>query len=193
MGVRLRVFWAYSSHDSYPSKLTRGLCDVLLGVTPDDRFEKRVQFSRPYYAAKYQFVVANGQRPPALEEPLGVEEGVALRGLKERKVQAYSSTEAILEAVAAGRARAGYVISTRASWLANERWRGKLTFLASPETCDSFPICAAVRKSEGDLKNAIDNAWDNLQRSGKLAQVFARWHVPFEHAPYAHSTKGKDL
>ena len=71
LGVRLRVFWAYSSHDSYPSKLTRGLCDVLLGVTPDDRFEKRVQFSRPYYAAKYQMVVATGQGVPTTDEPLG--------------------------------------------------------------------------------------------------------------------------
>src|SRR5262249_1877618 len=32
IGVRLRVYWAYSSHDSYPSKLTRGLCDVILGA-----------------------------------------------------------------------------------------------------------------------------------------------------------------
>jgi polar amino acid transport system substrate-binding protein len=192
MGVRLRVFWAYSSHDSYPSKLTRGLCDVLLGVTPDDRFEKRVKFSRPYYSAKYQMVVATGQGPPTIEAPLGVEEGVALRGLAERKVRAYSSTEAILEAVAAGRAPAGYVISTRASWLANERWPGKLTFLVSTEASDCFPICAAVRKSDGDLKDAIDNAWDTLQRSGKLAQVFSRWHIPFEPSPDAHSTKGND-
>ncbi len=48
LGVRLRVYWAYSSHDSYPSKLTpKGLCDVILGVMPDDRFGKRVLFSRP--------------------------------------------------------------------------------------------------------------------------------------------------
>ena len=51
LGVRLRVYWAYSSHDSYPSKLSRGLCDVLLGVAVDDRFEQRVNFSRPYYFA----------------------------------------------------------------------------------------------------------------------------------------------
>ena len=61
LDVRLRVYWAYSSHDSYPSKLSRGLCDVLLGVSPDDRFEQRVQFSRPYYVAKYQVVVPAGQ------------------------------------------------------------------------------------------------------------------------------------
>ena len=45
---------------------------------------------------------------------------------------------------------------------------------------DCFPISAAVRKSDGDLKEAIDRAWDELDRSGKLAQVFTRWHIPYE-------------
>ena len=58
-----------------------------------------------------------------------MEQGVAVRGLKERPVQWYSSTEAILEAVALGRAKAGYVISTRGPWLAQERWPGRSFFL----------------------------------------------------------------
>ena len=42
LGVSLNIYWAYSAHDSYPSKLaTRKLCDVMLGVMPDDRFAKR--------------------------------------------------------------------------------------------------------------------------------------------------------
>ncbi len=50
LGVRLRVYWAISAHDSYPSKLSsKGLCDVILGVMPDDRFGQRVLYSRPYY------------------------------------------------------------------------------------------------------------------------------------------------
>ena len=190
LGVRLRVYWAYSSHDSYPSKLSRGLCDVLLGVAADDRFEQRVSFSRPYYVAKYQVVVRNGQEAPTSLEPIGVEEGVALRGLKGRVVKPYPSTEAILEAVAEGKTPGGYVVSTRASWLAYERWREKLVFLPAIEPQDCFPIGAAVRKSDGDLKEAIDRAWDVLDRSGKLAQVFARWHVPYEPPQRIDSTKG---
>ena len=32
LDVRLRIYWAYSSHDSYPSKLSpSGLCDVTFG------------------------------------------------------------------------------------------------------------------------------------------------------------------
>ena len=181
--VRLRVYWAYSSHDSYPSKLSRGLCDVLLGVTPDDRFEQRVQFSQPYYIAKYQVVVPARRGISSVPDALAVEEGLALRGLKGHTTQTFPSTEAILQAVATGQARGGYVVSTRGSWLAFQRWNGKLEFLPGPQSQDSIPICAAVRKSDGDLKAAIDRAWAELDRSGELARVFSRWHVSYERPP----------
>ena len=145
LGVRLRVYWAYSSHDSYPSKLSKGLCDVLLGVRPDDRFEQRVSFSRPYYVANYQVVVQTGRGDSTGSEPLGIEQGLALRGLNGRAVKTYPSTEAILQAVTEGKIPAGYVVSTRASWLAHERWRNKLAFLPSTAAQDDFPISAAVR------------------------------------------------
>ena len=104
LGVRLRVYWALSSHDSYPSKLSpKRLCDVILGVMPDDRFGQRVLYSRPYYEASYQLVVRSGGGPPASHEPLAIEEGVAVRSLSGRPTRPYPSTEAILEAVADGR------------------------------------------------------------------------------------------
>jgi ABC-type amino acid transport substrate-binding protein len=184
LGVRLRVYWALSAHDSYPSKLTaKGLCDVILGVMPDDRFGQRVLFSRPYYLAKYQRVVRSGEGPLADKESVAVEEGVAVRGLKGRMAQSFPSTEAILEAVATGRVKAGYVISTRGAWLAQEHWPGKISFRVADESVDCFPITAAVRKTDRDLKDAIDRAWDELGRSGRLAQVFARWHIPYERVP----------
>jgi ABC-type amino acid transport substrate-binding protein len=190
LGVRLRVYWAYSSHDSYPSKLSaRGACDLLLGIMPDDRFEHRVLYSRPYYHARYQRVVRKGAAPPAPADPLAVEQGVAVRGFVEHSVKLFPSTEAILEAVAQGRVTSGYVISTRGPWLAENRWPGKLAFLPSAEAADCFPICAAVRKTDRDLKEPIDHAWDKLEQSGRLERVFARWHIPYEPLAAAKSTK----
>jgi polar amino acid transport system substrate-binding protein len=181
IGVRLRVYWAYSAHDSYPSKLAaKQLCDVILGVMPDDRFGQRVLYSRPYYVARYLVVARTGEGCPAADEPLAVEEGIAVRGLKARTARPYPSTEAVLEAVAMGRVKAGYVISTRGPWLAAQHWPGKLEFHPSEASTDLFPIGAAVRKADGELKEAIDRAWDDLDRSGRLAQVFARWHIPFD-------------
>jgi ABC-type amino acid transport substrate-binding protein len=190
LGVRLRVYWALSAHDSYPSKLAaKGLCDVILGVMPDDRFGQRVLFSRPYYLAKYQRVVRSGEGPLADKELVAVEEGIAVRGLKGRVVQSFPSTEAILEAIATGRVKAGYVISTRGAWLAQKRWPGKLAFLPPDESLDCFPITAAVRKTDHDLKDAIDRAWDELDRSGRLARVFARWHIPYERVAAAGTNR----
>jgi polar amino acid transport system substrate-binding protein len=185
LGLPLRVYWAYSQHDSYPSKLaTKKLCDLMLGVMPDSRFANRVLYSKPYYLASYRLVVRSGARAPArLEqlgrEPLAVEQGVAVRGLPEQAVvRSYSSLEAILEAVAKEQVKAGYVISTRSQWLAERDWPGKLEFLDGAKM-DRLPICAAINKSDADLKAAIDQAFAELARAGELAKVFARWHIPY--------------
>lgn len=182
LGVSLKVYWAYSSHDSYPAKLaTKELCDVVLGVMPDDRFGTRVKFTRPYYWLDYRIVVpAGAPRPPEMT-PLAVERGLALRGMKERPLHELASLESILQAVANGREAAGYVPGARGQWLAEERWPGKLALLpAGSEPVDRFPICAAVRKSDGSLCAAVDEALDDLAQSGKLASVFQRWHVPYQ-------------
>jgi ABC-type amino acid transport substrate-binding protein len=184
LGVSLRVYWAYSAHDSYPSKLaTKKQCDVMLGVMPDARFADRVLFSKPYYVASYQLVVPSGAGTPVRldrlgDEPLAVEPGVAARGLRGRTTRTYPDLEDLLGAVAAGRVKGGYVISTRGHWLAHRLWPGKLRFLDGDDA-DRFPVCAAVRKSDKDLKAAIDQALGELAESGKLAAVFARWHIPY--------------
>jgi ABC-type amino acid transport substrate-binding protein len=185
LGLDLRVYWAYSAHDSYPSRLaTRKLCDVMLGVTPDARFGKRVLYSKPYYLASYRLVVRNSPGAPDTlaqlgSDPLALEQGALVRGLpSDTVVRSYPSIDAILEAVAKGSAKAGYVISTRSQWLADRDWPGQLKFHDGARI-DQFPICAAVRKSDADLKSAIDEAFAGLARSGELASVFARWHIPY--------------
>ena len=185
LGVSLKVFWGYSSHDSYPSRLAaRKLCDVMLGVMPDDRFGKRVLFSKPYYFAKFEYVLRSKPDGPVAvpvsDVPLAVERGVAVRGIRGRTTRRYPSLAAILEAVAGGRERAGYVISTHGHWLAETRWPRQLTFVDGRPSVDRFPICAAVRRADGDLKTAIDRAFEQLDRSGQLRRVFSRWHIPYD-------------
>jgi len=185
LGLELRIYWAYSAHDSYPSRLaTRKLCDVMLGVTPDARFGRRVLYSRPYYLARYRLVTRDSAAAPATlaetgKEALAVEQGALVRGLPEGAVvRSYPGVDAILEAVAKDQVKAGYVISTRSQWLAERNWPGQLKFSDGAKV-DRFPICAVVRKSEADLKTAIEQAFDELTRSGELQDVFRRWHIPY--------------
>ena len=84
LGVSLRVYWAYSAHDSYPSKLaTKRLCDVILGVMPDDRFGAAGPlFPAVLSSRSISWSSGRAKVRPRHEEPLAVEEGVAVRGLK---------------------------------------------------------------------------------------------------------------
>ena len=185
LGVSLKIYWGYSSHDSYPSRLaTRKLCDVMLGVMPDDRFANRVLYSKPYYLTSYRLVAPNDAADaPSVErlgkEPLAVEQGIVVRGLPEDTVlKSYPSLDTILEAVANNEVKAGYVISARSQWLAEQKWPGKLKFHDGAKV-DRFPICAVVRKTDADLIAALDEAFAELAQTGELAKVFARWHVPY--------------
>ena len=182
--MSLQVYWGYSSHDSYPSKLaTKKLCDVMLGVMPDDRFADRVLYSKPYYLTSYRLVVPNdaAQRAPwsasarsRWRSRMGV-----VRGLPEGTVtKSYPSLDSILEAVAKNEVKAGYVISTRSQWLAEQKWPGKLKF-HDGANADRFPICAAFARRDARLVAArLIEAFAELAESGELAKVFARWHVP---------------
>ena len=152
---------------------------MMLGVMPDDRFGKRVAFTKPYYFADYRFVVPAGAAEPDDDAPLAVEKGLALRGMRNRRVQELPSLQRILQAVVEGNVHRGYVSASRGSWLAATRWPGKLQFIRN-DTADRFPICAAVRKSDDDLKAALEQAFDELAESGQMAEVFARWHIPYE-------------
>ena len=183
LDLSLRVYWAYSSHDSYPSKLaTKESCDVILGVMPDDRFGKRVIYSKPYYTAGYMLVVpANRDESMALDQlgdrPLAVEAGVAVRGLAGQNVREFPSLKEVLEAVADGEVYAGYVVSTSGPWLAEQLWPNRLKFVRIDKSVDDFPICVALRKTDGGLKTAVDSALAELTRSGQLAEVLKRWSI----------------
>ncbi len=185
LGVSLKIYWGYSQHDSYPSRLaTKKLCDVMLGVMPDDRFANRVLYSSPYYLTSYRLVAPNDAAQPLTverlgKEPLAVEDGTVVRGLPDGTVtKTYPSLERILDAVANNEVKAGYVISTRSQRLAEQKWPGKLKFHDGAKV-DRFPICAVVRKSDADLMAALNVALVDLAQSGELAKVFARWHVPY--------------
>jgi ABC-type amino acid transport substrate-binding protein len=194
LGVSLHVYWAPSAHDSFPSKLaTKKFCDVMVGVMPDDRFADRVLYSKPYYLASYRLVVPAGEGIPARpgelgDHPLAVEPGVAVSGLDGRKTRTYPDLERILNAVAMNEVKAGYVISTRGHWLGERLHPKKLRFLDG-DPADRFPICAAVRKSDRDLKAAIDRALEELRASGELGAVYARWNIPYSAPPKVDNEK----
>ena len=185
LGVSLRVYWAVSAHDSYPSKLaSKRACDVILGVMPDDRFAQRVLYSRPYQFARYRVVVRPDEGPPpasVADGRRGRGRGAGTRGARDPRLSQHRSGPGGRgDGPGAGGLRdrdpraPGWPTSAgRASWSCSPR---------DPGRHRRFPIVAAVRKTDAELKEAIDRAWDELDRSGRLARAFARWHIPYEPA-----------
>ena len=190
LGVSLRVYWAFSAHDSYPSKLATKRA---LRRDPRGHARRPVRAAGALFAAVSRRAVSRG-RPvgrgaasglgadgrrgrgrgagargtcdPRLSQhrggPRGRGDGPGAGGLRDRDPRGLAGPRAM-----AGQAGAP------------PRDRGRTT--------DAFPIVAAVRKTDGELKDAIDRAWDELDRSGRLAQAFARWHIPYEPVTAAAS------
>ena len=92
-------------------------------------------------------------------------------------MRTYRSLAAILAAVADQEIPAGYVISTRGPWLAQQLAQPSSTFCLAIHAT-AFQYAAAVRTSDKDLQGAIDKAVTELAESGKLAAVFAKWRIP---------------
>ena len=148
---------------------------------PDDRFAQRVLYSRPYYVARYRLVVRPGDGPargPGADGRRGGGRGARAEGARGAVLSQHrGGPGGRRDGPGAGGLRdldAGPLAGPRA--LAGQARRS----CPPPSPSDRFPICAAVRKADGDLKDAIDRAWDELDRSGRLAQVFARWHIPYD-------------
>ena len=179
LGVRSGCTGPISAHDSYPSKLA---AQAALRRDPGGHARRSVRAAGPLFPAVLSREVSagrsGGRRLPPAQAAAGRRAG--RRGARARRAlraTLYPSTEAVLEAVATGRDEAGYVISTRGPGWPTSDGRASSSSCPRTEPVDRFPICAAVRKSDRDLKDAIDRAWDELDRSGRLADVFARWHI----------------
>ena len=193
LGVPLRVYWAYSSHDSYPSKLaTKRLCDVILGVMPDDRFGQRVLYSRPYYRREVprgRPVAARAARGP--RRPWPWRRASRCSGLKGRSVQTLSQHRGDPGGRGDGTEQGG-LRDLDAGPLAGGASDGRASWSSHPsaESADRFPICAAVRKSDRDLKDAIDRAWDELDRSGRAGPGLRPLAHPVSN-PFRLASRGK--
>ena len=192
LGVTLRVYWALSAHDSYPSKLSaKGLCDVILGVMPDDRFEQ----PGPLFAALLSREVSTGRpgrRRSAAGQRAGGRGGRGCGARARRARGAAVSQHRSDSGSRRDRSGEGRLCDLDTRALAGPgALAGKARLPRRRESVDCFPISAAVRKSDRDLKDAIDRAWDELDRSGRLAQVFARWHIPYERIAAADASESQ--
>ena len=191
LGRETDLVWIDEEEETPEEALRQGRCDAAMGAIVEADGLARpssvpgLALSSPYYTAGYLLVHKPGLPSPArLEETGGSRIAVEMISipiytLKQRGLSVYAldDTEAVISAVADGRARYGYVWGPVGSWLVRERDDVVLANGFVPKEVWSFAI--ATRAGETELLEGINSAVGRLLRTGVVRQTFSRYGVPY--------------
>ncbi|HEV2146499.1 MAG TPA: transporter substrate-binding domain-containing protein [Longimicrobiaceae bacterium] len=190
LGATARFEWL--EHGERPGEaLPAGRCDAALGavVDPgtlaDGRRAPGIALTTPYYGAGYALIRRADVAPVRTLAELGdtriaVEtESIPIYTLKQRgnRVYAVHDYDAVVEAVADGRADYGYLWGPLASWLLRDR--SDVVLAPEFEPVERWSFSLALRESDGALRERLDAAIRDMVRSGEAARVFGEKGVPY--------------
>lgn len=189
LGVKLEYYWFATNYGRRAIKqLVDGKCDFFMGLPSDKTFEEAtpsVALSKPYYSAGFSLLVRKQSKAKGLEDFAGKQIGVEMmtvadfflfhegyaRGL-------YRNQKEIFEAVSKGEVAAGLMWAPVAGWLAKNSPNSDMQILPASRPELIFPLAIGVRTEDQDLKLGIDNAIDEINRSGKGTEILERFGVP---------------
>jgi len=162
-------------------------CDIFMGLPNDEEFleeARRLDVTDAYYTGG--FAVLLSKDAPSFDLEDYKTKGVAVdimtvpdfrlheRGF-ERKL--YYGVEKVIEAMKAGEVQAGLVPALEAGWAAHTKTDLGLRVLDRTEKQYIYPMGFGLRKSEQDLKAAINDVLRNLEESGRLSELRRKYGV----------------
>jgi ABC-type amino acid transport substrate-binding protein len=167
-----------------------GRCEAAFGavVDPglaDGRVLPGLALSTPYLGAGYQ-LVRRSDAPPARslaelgEARIGVEvESVPIYTLKQRghRVHALDDSDAVIEAVADGRVRYGYLWGPLATWLLRDR--ADVVPVREFEPEERWDFALIVREAAVPLRERLDGALRRLVATGAIEEIALRYGVRY--------------
>lgn len=171
--------------------LAAGSVDLVLSMIPVTRENAaQVDFSHPYFASGLTLLVRAGAPRLTLAELAG--KTVAFRkqsfndygGELSRMAQAHGVQVAVRyfpsEAAAAAAVARGEVAALGGNFVDLEAWaREHSGFAVDATLLEPRQVAVAVKKGEPALLRAVNDVIDELRRSGALARLAARWHLPY--------------
>lgn len=191
LGKTARFEWLDPHNDFTEKAVQDGRCDAALGaiVEPGGMAGAQpvtgVTLTEPYYRAGYLLIRRPGARAVrTLEELRGTR--IALEGeslvtytLRQQGHQVYvlRDFEAVVDAVADGRAEYGYLWGPLAASLTRERDDVVLAEGFQPPELWSFAM--AVRERDGEVRQAINRGIREMVQGGELAAIFSKYRVPY--------------
>ena len=177
-------------------------CDVLMGMPISERFtndKPRLTFSAPYYLMGQAIVSSSLGAVRSLDDLKGKVIGVQAMTLSDQLVyeralirKVYLSPEETFTALATGEVDAAVMESPLAGWYVKKNPGFRASAITDP--LRELRIGAAVRKTDRELKDALDRTIQDLQ-STKIPDILARYGVTLaqgtsENAPSSLELRG---
>lgn len=190
LGAEARFTWL-GSEEAFEEAVREGRCDAALGVIvdpgpmADPPNLAGLALTRPYYQTGYLLVRRRDAPPlPSFEDAgdtrIGVEgESVVTYTLRQRgqPVHVLFDRDAVIEAVATGRARYGYLWGPVTAW--SLRDREDVVVAPEFESPDRWAFALAVPAESTALRADLDHALAALEADGTLERLITGYGLPY--------------
>ena len=169
-------------------------CAFFMGVPdePDmieEYEEKKLIITRPYLGAGYILVgKEGGPSPQTLAEAKDAKIGVIMFTVADMdlsregfRTDPYRINEENLAALQKGEVDFSLILSSKAGWWLHQNPGSGLAIIEgfTPDPRMVYGLVIAVRRTEQDLQAAINEQLDKLVASGRIAEIVAKYGVPF--------------
>lgn len=169
-------------------------CAFFMGVPDepdmiDEYKEKKLIITGPYLGVGYVLVgKADGRSPKTLAEAKDAKIGVIMFTVGDMflsgegfRTDPYRLNEENLAALQKGEVDFSLILSSKAGWWLHQNPESGLAIIEGfiPDPRMEYGLVIAVRRTERDLQAAINEQLEKLVTSGRIAEIVAKYGVPF--------------
>ena len=199
MGLEIAYHWVDTGTRGGLSRAIRlsindNKCAFFMGIPdePDmleEYEEKKLIITRPYLGMGYVLVgKEGGPSPQTLAEAKDAKIGVLMFTVADMdlsregfRTDPYRVNEENLAALQQGEVDFSLILSSKAGWWLHQNPGSGLAIIDgfTPDPSMRYGLVIAVRRTEQDLQAAINEQLDQLVASGRIAEIVAKYGVPF--------------
>jgi len=201
LGAEFDVHWVPTAREVVALRqLYEGRCDLFMGLplTPAFRDDKpRLMFAGPYYVLRQAIVSPTVGGVRGVDELRGKVVGVQAMTLGDHLVyqrgynrKVYPNAEQLFTGLARSEVDATVIDSPLAGWFVTKTAGFRAVEISDPAR--DVPIGAAVRKTDVDLKEQLDEAIRRLQGTA-LPMILARYGIAQASTPSAGTPLSAEL
>lgn len=157
---------------------------AVAGITANEERRKNMNFSDNYYQASQAIIVMADSEIKAAADLVGktvsCQEGTTGEQYlldNEYEIQSYKTGAEAISALTAGKVDA-VVIDNAVATALSDKQEGKTVVLDEALTEESYAI--ALKLGNDELTQKINEALNTLKESGKLAEIFTKYDLPYD-------------